>query len=108
MVVHNDIRKMVIFRKMNLCSPQLRVPDDIDIIFCRNVLLYFGTSMQQQILNGCSKALRPGGWLYVGACESVRSLIPEMNTNGPSIFQRPIPQVSSGNAPHSNSLFSAV
>lgn len=89
-IVREDIRKMVIFRKMNLCNPKLHVPDNIDIIFCRNVLLYFAPSMQGKILGECSQTLRPGGWLYVGACESVRQLVVGLNPIGPSIFQRPI------------------
>lgn len=103
-VVCDEIRKMVIFCRMNLCEPRLRVPDDIDIIFCRNVLLYFHPNMQQQILEGCSSALRPGGLLYVGACESVRHLIPNMKSVRPSVFQSPVTEHLRDNASSSQRL----
>ena len=42
-----------------------------DIIFCRNVLIYFSAEGKRQILDNMAKILNPGGYLFLGASESV-------------------------------------
>ncbi|MEM9588062.1 MAG: CheR family methyltransferase [Planctomycetota bacterium] len=90
MSVDDKLRKMVIFRRANLCEHPLSVPDDIDVIFCRNVLLYFDTQMQNAIVRECLGKLRPGGLICFGASESVSAAIGgAARYVAPSIFQRP-------------------
>lgn len=86
--VNKQLRDLVIFRQVNLCDHPLLVPGEIDIIFCRNVLLYFNVKMQQQIARSVADRLRVGGLLYVGASEQVRSYLHGMKTERESVFRR--------------------
>ena len=51
---------------------------NLDIVFCRNVLIYFDPQEQQKIVNKLALALRPGGYLFLGHSESVQGMGPEL------------------------------
>lgn len=53
--------------------------EDLDIIFCRNVLIYFEPEEQLKVLNRFIQALRPGGYLFLGHSESVLGLTDELS-----------------------------
>lgn len=86
--VNKQLRDLVIFRHLNLCDHPLLVPGEIDIIFCRNVLLYFSATTQQKIIKSVADRLKIGGLLYVGASEQVRGFLPGMKTERESVFRR--------------------
>lgn len=86
--VNKQLRDIVIFRNVNLCDDPLHVPGEIDIIFCRNVLLYFNSKMQQKIIRSVADRLKIGGLLYVGASEQVRSFLHGMKTERESVFRK--------------------
>lgn len=90
------LRDLIIFRRLNLCDSSWSIPNNIDIIFCRNVLIYFDQTTQKQILKNCSQKLADGGLLYVGACESVREHIRCLTPVRPSVLCKPIPTTSCG------------
>lgn len=64
------VRSMVEFRRHNLMQDDY--PKDVDVIFCRNVLIYFRADSRARILAGFHAALRPGGYLFLGHSESLR------------------------------------
>jgi chemotaxis protein methyltransferase CheR len=86
--VNKQLRDLVIFRNVNLCEHPLQVPGEIDIIFCRNVLLYFNSKMQQLTIGSVADKLKIGGLLYVGASEQVRGFLPGMVTERESVFRK--------------------
>ena len=67
-----DIRKMCNFRQANLCASPLpfsRVDDQFDVIFLRNVMLYFSQETRKTLLAGIHKVLAPDGILFLGSSE---------------------------------------
>ncbi len=68
--VASAVRAMVEFRRHNLMEDGY--PKDVDVIFCRNVLIYFRPDSRAHILSGFHAALRPGGYLFLGHSESLR------------------------------------
>lgn len=68
-VVSEKIRKLIVFARHNL----LKDPpfNKVDLIVCRNLLIYFKPEAQRQILGNFSFALRQGGFLFLGASESL-------------------------------------
>jgi chemotaxis protein methyltransferase CheR len=68
------IRRMVTFSVLNLAEdnyPSLSTNTNaMDIIFCRNVLMYFETKQQQQVIQSFQRSLLEGGWLVVSPCET--------------------------------------
>ena len=63
------LRRNVTFRPMNLTAPLPPLPP-FDVIFLRNVLIYFDIRTKQSVLGGVARLLRPDGWLFLGAAET--------------------------------------
>jgi chemotaxis protein methyltransferase CheR len=76
-----EIRKMVTFAYMNLAEDiypsSLNNTNAMDIIFCRNVLMYFAPERARQVGQGLYRSLVDGGWLMVGASELSQILFPQ-------------------------------
>ena len=71
-VVKPEIQKMCNFRQANLCGPQLpfnRMDDRFDVIFLRNVMLYFSQETRKTLLANVHKVLAPDGVLFLGSSE---------------------------------------
>jgi len=68
-----EIRRMVNFGRLNLMDADYPV-NDMDIIFCRNILIYFEKGKQQAVLERLCRRLRPGGFLFVGHSETVTGM----------------------------------
>ena len=68
--VKPEYRRPVSFRKLNL-QDSYSVLGKFDVIFCRNVLIYFSTELKRDILDRMAEALHPGGYLILGSSESV-------------------------------------
>ncbi len=74
--VRNEARRLVIYDFHNLKHENGL--GDLDIIFCRNVLIYFDPDEQQKVVNKLIRALRPGGYLFLGHSESVQGMSSEL------------------------------
>ncbi len=68
--VSADIKKRVSFRELNLMQ-NYTLLGRFDIIYCRNVLIYFSTELKRDILARMAKCLNPGGFLVLGGSESI-------------------------------------
>jgi chemotaxis methyl-accepting protein methylase len=67
--VRDEIRRMVRFERADLIREP--VPDDLDLVFCRNLFIYFERELQEDLLSRFVDALRPGGWLVLGKVETL-------------------------------------
>ncbi len=71
-IVKPDVRRLCNFRQANLCGPSLpfnRIPDYFDVIFLRNVMLYFSQETRRTLLAGIHRLLAPDGILFLGSSE---------------------------------------
>ncbi|GAB5991851.1 CheR family methyltransferase [Aeromonas enteropelogenes] len=73
MRVVERVRKLTTFRPLNLLE-SYSLLGKFDIIFCRNVLIYFAPEVKSKILNQFATSLNPGGYLMLGASESLAGL----------------------------------
>ena len=69
-VLSEAVRKMVAFKKVNL-QDNFTTIGKFDIIFCRNVLIYFSDAFKRQLLSRFADALNPGSFFFLGASESM-------------------------------------
>jgi len=67
--ITQSLRRNVSFRLMNLTAP-LPAMQPFDVIFLRNVLIYFDVATKRTVLQNVAKLLRPDGWLFLGAAET--------------------------------------
>ena len=73
MRISERVRKLTSFRPLNLLE-SYSLLGKFDIIFCRNVLIYFAPEVKSKILNQFASSLNPGGYLMLGASESLAGL----------------------------------
>ncbi|WP_413692492.1 CheR family methyltransferase [Psychromonas sp. KJ10-2] len=73
MQVRPEVKKLTSFRRLNLLDSYASL-GKFDLIFCRNVLIYFSNDVKSKILNQFAGALNPGGYLILGASESLNGL----------------------------------
>lgn len=84
-----ELRARVRFKHLNLMNAQYPVDRDVDIIFCRNVLIYFDKDTQRAVLSRLATHLRPGGFLVVGHSESMAGAgVPGLAQVSSTIFTR--------------------
>jgi chemotaxis protein methyltransferase CheR len=71
-ILNTKIRDMVTFKIINLMEEQeMKAQANYDLIFCRNVLIYFDTESRLSVLNHFYQSLRSDGYIYLGHAESV-------------------------------------
>ncbi|MBL8362688.1 MAG: chemotaxis protein CheR [Rubrivivax sp.] len=87
--VKPEIARLVEFRVFNLMSTNWSaLGDPFDIIFCRNVMIYFDAPTQRRVLERMHGALRPGGLLYVGHSENFTDSRDLFRLRGKTIYER--------------------
>jgi chemotaxis protein methyltransferase CheR len=88
--VNDDIRRMVEFRALNLLEPWGFLPPT-DLLFLRNVLIYFDLDVKREILRRVRTTLRPDGYLFLGSAETTLHVDDtyERVTVGPATAYRP-------------------
>jgi chemotaxis protein methyltransferase CheR len=65
---------LIAFRNENLKANLPRFVQPLDIIFCRNVIIYFDKTTQADLMKRCYTCLRPGGHLFLGHSESLNGI----------------------------------
>jgi len=71
--INEDLRKLIHFKQINLSKP-LPLMRKLDVIFLRNVLIYFDVETKSKILDQISRMLKPTGFLFLGAAETTLNL----------------------------------
>jgi|WetSurMetagenome_2_1015567.scaffolds.fasta_scaffold285795_2 chemotaxis protein methyltransferase CheR len=86
--VRSELREKIDFRKFNLLSTDYSVLGRFDIIFCRNVLIYFEREVQYRILDQFCRVLNKGGYLFLGHSESINGYALPLQHIKPTIFTK--------------------
>lgn len=82
-----EIRELVSFSKLNL-KEEWPEREKYDVIFCRNVMIYFDMDLKKQLVHGFHRMLKPGGFLFVGHSESLFGLSDKFEVAGKTIHKR--------------------
>lgn len=85
--IDEALRSRVRFAQINLNSP---LPDigKFDLIFLRNVLIYFDPPTKQQVVERLAQQLKPDGWLFIGHSENLNGITAPLRQEQPSIYRR--------------------
>ena len=93
--VKDAIRKMVMLRHGNLVEPaSFAGLAPVDVIFCRNVLIYFSDTMIRKVVQSFHELLAPGGHLFLGHAESlsrITDLFTPVRFQGAMVYQKSLP-----------------
>ncbi|THB69554.1 MAG: protein-glutamate O-methyltransferase CheR [Gammaproteobacteria bacterium] len=82
-----ELRKKVTFEIFNLISSTLP-SEKFDVIFCRNVLIYFDETTKKNVISRLLQCLNRGGYLITGHSESIQMLCPELCTEATSVYRK--------------------
>lgn len=88
--VNDTLRQLVVYKRLNLSTPPFPMHGPLDIVFCRNVMIYFDNTVRSRLINEIYRLLRPGGYLMVGHSESLTGLTQNFKTCQPSVYQKVI------------------
>ncbi|GGE25309.1 chemotaxis protein methyltransferase [Aureimonas endophytica] len=86
--IHADLRRHLRLGQINLMHEQYMPGQVMDVIFCRNVLIYFKPEDQLAVVGKLCRHLRPGGLLFLGHSESLRSAELPLRLLGCNIYER--------------------
>lgn len=83
-----ELRAKLAFARLNLMDEAYPVDRDMDVIFCRNILIYFDKPTQSKVLGRLCQHLRPGGYLFLGHSESIVGIDLPVRQIANTVFQR--------------------
>jgi chemotaxis protein methyltransferase CheR len=73
--VRDEVKRLVQFSHLNLADAnRMRLIQQVDIVFCRNVLIYFGAEVKRTVVDGFYRALVPSGYLFLGHAETLHNV----------------------------------
>jgi chemotaxis protein methyltransferase CheR len=65
------IRRMVLFKKLNLMADSYPFKNPFDVVFCRNVMIYFDQASRNRLVKAFYRHVKPGGYLFIGHSETI-------------------------------------
>jgi chemotaxis protein methyltransferase CheR len=85
--IADELRRLIAFKRLNLIE-KWPMSGPFDVIFCRNVFIYFDTQTKASILDRFVTLLSPGSFLYLGHSESLPQPHPHLRLIGRTIYER--------------------
>lgn len=85
--VRPELRAMITFRQLNLLSDHWPIRGPLDVIFCRNVMIYFDKETQLKILQKFAPLLRPEGLLFAGHSENFHNAAHLFRLRGKTVYE---------------------
>lgn len=83
----NELKQLISFKQLNLLeSWPMKGP--FDVIFCRNVVIYFDKQTQRGLFARYAELIKPNGWLYIGHSENLQGVTDCFEPKGRTIYQR--------------------
>lgn len=83
-----QLRSLVSFRRINFMDDDLGIAEKMDIIFCRNVVIYFDKPTQQTLMQKFYKQLKPGGYLFIGHSETLSGLDVDFKSVASTVYRK--------------------
>ncbi|MFO8064427.1 MAG: CheR family methyltransferase [Spirochaetota bacterium] len=83
-----ELRRRVKFHRLNLMHDEYDIRDRFEVIFCRNVIIYFERPTQQRLLSHLYEYLAPGGYLFLGHSETLAGMELPLSSVAPTIYRK--------------------
>jgi chemotaxis protein methyltransferase CheR len=87
--VSPELRELTQFSRLNLNGTEYPFSSRFDVIFCRNVMIYFDQPVQQILVERLTRVLKHGGYLYTGFSESLLRVRHGLKSVAPSVYLKP-------------------
>lgn len=86
--IKDFLKKLIVFRRLNLTDEIFPFKGQFDFIFCRNVMIYFDKQTQTELISKFYKHLAPDGYLFIGHSESLAGTETRFRYVRPTIYQK--------------------
>jgi chemotaxis protein methyltransferase CheR len=83
-----ELRERIVFKRLNLSLLPFPLGGGLDVVFCRNVMIYFDVSVRQPLVNEIERLLRPGGLLVIAHSETLNGLKSGLKMLKPSVYRK--------------------
>ena len=81
------LKNLIAFKRLNFLDPwPMRGP--FDVIFCRNVVIYFDKELQRKLFHNFAELLKPDGWLYIGHSENLHNVSDRFALEGRTVYRK--------------------
>jgi chemotaxis protein methyltransferase CheR len=85
--VNNELKSLITFKQLNLLGAW-PVKGPFDVIFCRNVTIYFDKDTQRELFERMADVQEPGGWLFIGHSENLFNVTERYKLVGRTVYRR--------------------
>jgi chemotaxis protein methyltransferase CheR len=86
--VEPNLRKKVRFGRLNFMDSYYDLNESFDVVFCRNVLIYFDRETQERVIQKLCTKLKPDGYFFLGHSESIMNMQVPLKQVKPTVFKR--------------------
>ena len=93
--VSNELRQMIMYRRLNFTKQPFPIKGIFDVILCRNAMIYFDRHLRTSMVAEFARLLRPGGYLMIGHSETLIGIEGSFRSLKSSVYQRLNPGVAS-------------
>ncbi len=83
-----QLRNKITFHRLNFMDDYYDFNTMFDVVFCRNVIIYFDKETQEQVINKLASKLKPGGYFFLGHSESITNMNVPLTNIKPTIFKK--------------------
>jgi len=83
-----ELRRAIDFMSVNLIRDDWPFKEPFDVVFCRNVMIYFDAPTQRRVLERIHRVLKPGGMLFVGHAENFSESKDLFTLRGKTVYER--------------------
>ncbi len=88
--VSRKLRERIVFHRLNLAERPYPMKGPLDLIFCRNVMIYFDRNMRAGLVGEIERVLRPGAHLFIGHSETLNGIESGLRSERPSVYRLPV------------------
>lgn len=86
--VVDSLRREVTWRRLNLVGASFPYKRPMDVVFCRNVMIYFDEPTRRDVVRRIAEVTRPGGWLFIGHAETLGRSDAAWRFERPGVYRR--------------------
>lgn len=87
--INPELRKNIVFKRVNFMAAEFPIRQPLQAIFCRNVMMYFDRPVREKLIERFTKKLVPGGRLFTGHSESLAGLNTKLKIVANAVYQKP-------------------
>lgn len=82
------LRAKIVFKRLNLSTPPFPMSGPLDVVMCRNVMIYFDQAVRQRLVSETERLLAPGGLLLIGHSETLNGIRTGLKAVRPTIYRK--------------------